>query len=105
MKPGDAERERPGTVIHAGRQRARWLVKRRILPQAAAAEAGEAWRVSRIARALDSGGAGPRPAAAGAGAAGGPGRPGERRDTGGDREGGGAGAPAAVVAGDAPGSR
>ena len=50
----DDERERLDGLIHAGKYSARLLTKARILLKADASEAGEGWRDSQIAAALDT---------------------------------------------------
>ena len=54
VKLSEDERTRLNTLIQAGKHPARQLVKARILLKADASEAGEAWRDSQIAAALDS---------------------------------------------------
>lgn len=54
VKLSEDERTRLNTLIQAGKHPARQLVKARILLKADASDAGEAWRDSQIAAALDT---------------------------------------------------
>ena len=54
VKLNDEERERLNTLIHMGKHPARQLTKARILLKADTSEAGEGWRDSQIAAALDT---------------------------------------------------
>ena len=54
VKLSAEERERLEVLIHAGKRSARMLTKARILLKADVSEAGEGWRDSEIAAALDT---------------------------------------------------
>ena len=54
VKLSDEERERLGTLIHAGKHPARQLTKARILLKADTSFAGDGWSDSKIAEALDT---------------------------------------------------
>ena len=54
VKLSDEERERLGTLIHAGKHPAQQLTKARILLKADTSVAGDGWSDSKIAEALDT---------------------------------------------------